>query len=129
VPKQKKHPQMFFFASFLKKICIIKIKDLSLHQEKQLMTLITMKASAKMTKAILKLVNSWTDKLEECDGRNLNGVAISIVYGEEEALKEAPNGYWDYAEVTIQDVRWDGTRNRFERDVYYVSHKGEISKS
>lgn len=87
-----------------------------------------MKASAKMTKAILKLVKPWTDNLEECDGRNLNGVAISIVYGEEEALKEAPKGYWDYAKVTIQDVRWDGTRNRFERDVYYVSHKGAISK-
>lgn len=80
-----------------------------------------------MTKGILKVVKPYTNNIEECDGRNLNGIAISIRY-EDEVEKEAPANFWDFATVTIQDVRWDGSRNRNERDVYIVSHIGDTYK-
>ncbi|MBQ6870040.1 MAG: hypothetical protein IJO90_04615 [Alistipes sp.] len=86
-----------------------------------------MKASNEMQNSILNIVKTWTDDLSMCDGRNLNGVAITLNYANE-ATKDAPEGYWDYCEVVIQDVRWDGTRNRNERDIYYVLHDGDINK-
>lgn len=86
-----------------------------------------MKSSVKMQNRIMKLVSSWTNNLDECDGRNLNGVAITIEY-KNEGVKEAPARFWDYAEVTIQDVRWDGSRSRHERDIYIVCHDGSMSK-
>lgn len=87
-----------------------------------------MKSSKKMQNSIQKLVKPWTNDLSMCDGRNLNGVAITLEYGNE-STKDAPEEYWDYCEVTIQDVRWDGTRNRHERDVYYVLHDGQVNKA
>lgn len=86
-----------------------------------------MKQSVKMMNRIMKIVSPWTNNLDECDGRNLNGVAITIEY-KNESVKEAPARFWDYAEVTIQDVRWDGSRSRHERDIYIVCHDGSMSK-
>ena len=87
-----------------------------------------MKASEMMQSSVLELIKPWTNDLSMCDGRNLDGVAIELDYGNE-ATKDAPEGYYDYCEVTIQDVRWDGTRNRHERDVYYVLHDGRVNKA
>lgn len=86
-----------------------------------------MKASKKMETAILRVVKPWTNDLSECDGRNLNGVAITLTYGNE-AEKEAPARFWDYCEIVVQDVRWDGTRSRHECDCYVVLHDGTAFK-
>ena len=84
----------------------------------------TFKASKKMTKSILSVVKRWTDNIEECDGRNLSGVSITLNY-RNEIEKEYHKSFWDYCEITIQDVAWDGTKNRFERDIYIVNHEGQ----
>lgn len=86
-----------------------------------------LKVSAKMKKGIERIVKPWTADLSVCDGRDLSGVAITLDY-KNEAEKEFNPRFWDFCEITIQDVRWDGTRNRHERDVFFVRHNGEISK-
>lgn len=86
-----------------------------------------LKISAKMHKSIKRVVKAWTTDLAQCDGRDLNGVAITLKYGNE-AAKEYNPSFWDFCEIVVQDVRWDGTRNRHERDVFFVRHNGEISK-
>lgn len=86
-----------------------------------------MRASKKMERAILRLVKRWTSDLSMCDGRDLNGVAITLEY-QNEREKTAPLHFWDFCEVTVQDVRWDGRRDRRERDIYYVCHDGSIEK-
>ena len=83
-----------------------------------------MRASKKMERSILQLVKRWTSDLSMCDGRDLGGVAITLDYGNERE-KEAPARFWDYCRVEIQDVSWDGRRDRRCRDVYYVCHNGD----
>lgn len=86
-----------------------------------------MNISKKMRNAILRIVRPFTNNLEECDGRDLNGVAISLNYGNERQ-KEFNPLFWDFCEVVIQDVRFDGVRKRDERNVYIVNHNGESFK-
>ena len=83
---------------------------------------------AKMRKSVEKIVARWANSLEDCDNRNLNGVAIEIELGRDEVLSEAAAGYADYAEVRVQDVRWNGERKRDECDVYYVDRFGVINR-
>lgn len=83
---------------------------------------------AKMRKSVEKIVSRWADSLEKCDNRNLGGVAIEIELGREKVLSEAAAGYADYAEVRVQDVRWNGERKRDECDVYYVDRFGAINR-
>jgi len=85
-----------------------------------------MKSSKKMQRAILRVVKPWTNDLAECDGRNLNGVAITLTY-DNEMTKDAPRGFWDFCRIEVQDVAWNGKRDRGCRDIYYVTHAGEIN--
>lgn len=87
-----------------------------------------LKMQVKMRKSVENIVARWTDSLEKCDNRNLGGVAIEIELGREKELSEAAAGYADYAEVRVQDVRWNGERKRDECDVYYVDRFGFINR-
>lgn len=85
-----------------------------------------MKTSKAMQRSILRILRPFTKDLAQCDGRRLSGVSINISYANE-SPKEFHRDFYDYAEIIVQDVRFNGFGSRHERDVYYVRHDGKYS--